>query len=208
MEEAKLKRSNKRFMNQELQKLFPEYTIESIKGVKNKKGQYAKLLAEEVWKLERETQLPGETESEDSEKVEKALENIRVRIDLEHVLGRWPRDEVLSRDQEIIDCLLESVFPVVAIVKRGARARAEENTEELPNKTKRKILYRKAQQMFEKDPSKLFDHTVNDSLGAQQWMPEDAEPYWKELLCIESPKKVLEVKEKQEKPVCATGDNI
>ena len=41
MEEAKLKRSNKRFINQELQKLFPEYTIESIKGVKNKKGQYA-----------------------------------------------------------------------------------------------------------------------------------------------------------------------
>lgn len=45
-EEAKLRKLGVRFVNQELQKLLPEYTIEQIKGVRNKKGRYTELLAD------------------------------------------------------------------------------------------------------------------------------------------------------------------
>ena len=79
MEEAMLKMAGARYMNMELHKTFPEYTVEMIKGVRNKKIRYAELLAQETEKLHQGAQ-PSEEETSDMATSED-VENINRSVD-------------------------------------------------------------------------------------------------------------------------------
>jgi len=82
-EEVRLKQQGVRHINQELQKCFPEYTIESIKGQRNKKIRYAQLLAEKYAKADTVPETQSVEVSMNS-KVTEELVAIRRQLDLSH----------------------------------------------------------------------------------------------------------------------------
>ena len=60
-------------------------------------------------------------------------------------------------------------------------------------------MYRKVQKLFRKDPSRLLDNIMEDSLGKVHQILERAENYWKELLGRESPRGAPEVEKTQDR---------
>ena len=88
-EEAGLTMAGAMFINMELQKTFPDYTVETIKGVRNKKDRNSELLAQEMEKLQHSGAQLLVAETSDMAANDE-IENIKRSINLSHILGREP----------------------------------------------------------------------------------------------------------------------
>jgi len=175
-EEMRLKQEGRTNMNVRLRERFSEHTIESIKGVWNKNVRYKQMLENER-ERERNKELVGASPSHDEQ--EDSRNDLREAINKAHVFGAG-NCLPLELTQECLDKTFIERFPPLR-----QQVTQKNNPEGIPagkNQARRR-LYRKAQQLFRKDPGRLMDQILLDSLGQSSGcLPEGAEAYWKELL--------------------------
>jgi len=117
--EMRLKQQGVRHINQKLQRCFPERTVESIKGQRNKKARYSQLLVEEYARLENrpETQSvevsPNLTANEE-------LVTIKKHMDLSLIFEREIIDKDVIIDQNVLDTPINKVSHSIKILHLGA----------------------------------------------------------------------------------------
>ncbi|KAF6027085.1 hypothetical protein EB796_014611 [Bugula neritina] len=192
-EEVRLKQQGVRYINQELQKCFPEYSIESIKGQRNKKTRYAQLLAEEYANADTVLETQTVQASTDSIVIEE-LVAIRRQMDLSLIFGEEVTDMNVAIDRGVLDTSLERLFPAVRKSNSGGANRQEVDLGD-PSVTltsHRRRLYKRVQRMFCRDRKRLMSGILQDSLEIKDSIPEGAEEFWTELLGRESPVDVPE----------------
>ena len=106
--EVRLKKVGVKFINQELHRSFPEYTMEAIKAQRNKE-RYTDLIAEEERKLENFGSQPNQTAVGLTKEKEK-LQKIKECINLFILMGREiVQSEVIAFKRVLLDYLGETL---------------------------------------------------------------------------------------------------
>ncbi|KAF6027084.1 hypothetical protein EB796_014610 [Bugula neritina] len=179
-EEVRLKQQGVRYINQELQKCFPEYSIESIKGQRNKKTRYAQLLAEEYANADTVLETQTVQASTDSIVIEE-LVAIRRQMDLSLIFGEEVTDMNVAIDRGVLDTSLERLFPAVRKSNSGGANRQEVDLGDpsvtLTNHRRRRRFYKRVQRMFCRDRKRLMSGILQDSLEIKDSIPKGAEEF-------------------------------
>ena len=175
-EKVRLKKLGVKFINQELHRSFPEYTMEAIKGQRNKE-RYAEPIAEEERRLENFGSQPNQTAVGLTKEKEK-LQKIKECINLFILMGREiVQSEVIAFKRVLLDSTLERLFP--AVRQGGRRMNNNKTMEDLETLPKMQMLFR--------DPKKLMGCILQNSLDVRQTVPASAKDYWTDLPSRESP---------------------
>lgn len=172
---------NARFVNQAIKAKLPAYTIEQIKGVRNKRNDYNELL--NSFKERNAQQQESEVEESPVPAINDTwAETLLQAINFEGLLNQttYVRQNPDINKQEVLDEIFNSH---VKAKVRNIRPQQEPQTNPQPlsRKKTRKTKFRKIQNNFRKDKTQTANSIINGSSeNNEKPLPPDTETFWRE----------------------------
>jgi len=153
-----------------LQERFSKDTIVSIKRLRNKNSRYKKILENES-EREQNKELTGASPTHDEQ--EDYRNDLRKAINKTHISGNGNHLPLELTQEHLNRTFIERFPPLTHQVTQ--KKNKPEETPAGKNQARRR-MHRKAQQLFRKNPGRLMDQILLDSLGQSNGcLPEGAE---------------------------------
>lgn len=183
------------YINQALNKIFGNRTIESIKGIRKRlshKGRVQQVLEEGSSSSEDENNSFQDTISEESEDHELRsyvanlddFETKDYNYEMLHNLCRNIHRYDTDIISDIIATYIRETFPPKNKIKRKNKIISTNSMTNMSKRRKRKIIYAITQKLWKKDRSRCWKAIEAEQLGAANPVIDRdiIEPYWKKLM--------------------------